>query len=272
MIDLVSSRLTRSVVYAKANGEPMKSVRIGLIGDHDPAVVAHRAIPRALELAAREVDRDLDVAWVGTSALGPDVPSQLGGFAALWCVPGSPYANTEGALAAIRFAREGGRPFLGTCGGFQHALLEYVRNVLGHRRAEHAETSPGADMPLIAPLSCSLVEKSGEIHFAEGSRLRAIYGTATAQEHYHCNYGLNPAYEDLLKGTALFASGWDQAGEVRAVELEGHPFFIATLFQPERAALRGIAPPLVNAFVKAAAAWSETASHEHSVGKVSGKQ
>jgi CTP synthase (UTP-ammonia lyase) len=43
----------------------------------------------------------------------------------------------------------------------------------------------------------------------------------------------------------------DEDDEVRAIELDGHPFFVATLFQPERAALRGRLPPLVGAFVRA---------------------
>jgi CTP synthase (UTP-ammonia lyase) len=236
----------------------MKAVRIGLVGDYDPTVIAHRAIPEALALAGKHLGRALEVTWVPTAELGPDVPAQLAGFAAIWCVPASPYANTDGALAAIRFARESGRPFLGTCGGFQHALLEYARQVLGHRHADHAETHPEAGMPLIARLSCSLVEKSGRIVFQEGSRLRAIYGAPEAEESYHCNYGLNPAYEGLLKGGALRVSGRDQAGEVRAVELDEHPFFLATLFQPERAALRGRAHPLVNAYAAAAVARAET--------------
>src|SRR5262245_31186463 len=235
----------------------MKTVRIGLIGDYDPEVPAHRAIAPALHLAAQRTGVPLEPVWVPTSSLGGDVPGQLADFAALWCVPASPYANTDGALAAIRFARESGRPFLGTCGGFQHALLEYARHVLGHRQAEHAETCPDASLPLIARLACSLVEKPGRIVFQEGSRLRAIYGVPEAEEQYHCNYGLNPAYEGLLSGGALRVSGRDQAGEARAVELDRHPFFLATLFQPERAALRGLAHPLINAYAAAAVVRAE---------------
>jgi CTP synthase (UTP-ammonia lyase) len=229
------------------------SLRLALIGDHNPEVIAHRAIPAALRLAAAHANAPVEPAWVGTATLGDDVPAQLASFDGIWCVPASPYANTAGALAAIRFARESGRPFLGTCGGFQHALLEFARNVMGLHAAEHAETWPDAEMPLIAPLSCSLVERTGAIRFTEGSRLRGIYGTAEAEEGYHCNYGLNPRYERLLAGSPLRVCGRDEAGEVRAVELEGHPFFFATLFQPERAGLRGVAHPLVNAFVTAAA-------------------
>jgi CTP synthase (UTP-ammonia lyase) len=238
----------------------MGTIRIGLIGDFDPSVVAHRAIPEALALAAGQLGRRVEATWVHTATIGKDVLARLADFAGLWCVPASPYASTEGALAAIRLARETCVPFLGTCGGFQHALLEYARNVLGHPEAEHAETCPDAPMPLISRLSCSLVGRTGTVTFREGSRLKGIYGAPQAEEPYHCNYGLNPGYEDLLAGTALRVSARDEAGEVRAVELEAHPFFIATLFQPERAALWGVAHPLVNACVAAAAARADAPS------------
>jgi CTP synthase (UTP-ammonia lyase) len=230
----------------------MNPLRIALIGDYQPAVIAHQAIPEALRLAAAHAGRAVEPVWVGTATLGEDVPAQLAPFDGIWCVPASPYANTAGALEAIRFARESGRPYLGTCGGFQHALLEFARNVLGRNDADHAETRPDAALPLIAPLSCSLVERTGAVLFPEGSRLRGIYGVAEAEEGYHCNYGLNPRYATLLEGSPLRVCGRDRAGEVRAVELDGHPFYFATLFQPERAALRGAAHPLVNAFAAAA--------------------
>jgi CTP synthase (UTP-ammonia lyase) len=229
----------------------MRPHRIALIGDFNPEVTAHRAIPPAINLAAAAAGHRVDGVWVETRTLGSDVPRRLADFHAVWCVPASPYANTEGALAAIRFARESGRPFLGTCGGFQHALLEYAHNVLRLRDADHAETNPDAALPLIAPLSCSLVEKSGTITFLEGSRLRSIYGEAEAEESYHCNYGLNPRHETLFREGALHICGRDQAGEARAVELADHPFFIATLYQPERRALQGKTHPLLNAFVAA---------------------
>jgi len=62
----------------------------------------------------------------------------------IWCVPGSPYANESAVIGAIRWARESGIPFLGTCGGFQHAVLEFARNVMGLSAAEHAATAAAA--------------------------------------------------------------------------------------------------------------------------------
>ncbi len=227
-------------------------LRVALVGDPDPAVPAHRAIPVALRLAADRTGVAVEPDWLPTPVLVGDVPARLADFAAVWCVPASPYANTAGALAAVRRARESGTPFLGTCGGFQHALLEFARNVLGRADAGHAELDPDAAVPLIAPLACSLVEQTGRVHFTDGSRLREIYGVDSADEPYRCRYGLNPKYERLFAETPLRVAARDGAGEVRAVELVGHPFFVATLYQPERAALRGAGHPLVEAFVAAA--------------------
>jgi CTP synthase (UTP-ammonia lyase) len=229
------------------------TLHVALVGDFDASVVAHLAIPKALNLASRQHAVEVQPLWVHTSSILPVVDAQFEGFDGIWCVPASPYANTLGALAAIRYARENGRPFLGTCGGFQHALLEYARNVCGMAEAEHAETNPDAALQLIAPLACPLVERSDEILLADGGQFRRAYGQARITECYHCSYGLNREYESLIFRDGLRATAHDRNGEVRGVELAGHPFFVAALFQPERRALTGEVPPLVAAFVAAMA-------------------
>jgi CTP synthase (UTP-ammonia lyase) len=132
-------------------------------------------------------------------------------------------------------------------------MLEYAQAVWGID-ATHAETNPEAEDPVIAPLVCSLVEVRGGLKFEPGSRLRTIYGRDSANEEYHCNYGFNPRYADRLQSGPLKIAARDDEGSVRAVELDDHPFFTGTLFQPERAALREQLPPLVKAFVRAVVA------------------
>jgi CTP synthase (UTP-ammonia lyase) len=224
-----------------------RGLRVALVGDFDPSVVAHQAIPKALKLAG-----GAEGVWVHTTSIS-SVDEQFASFDGIWCVPASPYANTEGALDAIRYARERGRPFLGTCGGFQHALLEYAHNACGISEAQHAEIDPDAALPLIAPLACSLVEQTEEILLTEEGRLRQAYGLPRIIEGYHCSYGLNPEYASLVLRDGLTATAHDRNGEVRGVELAGHPFYVAVLFQPERRALQGEVPPLVAAFVAAMA-------------------
>ena len=179
--------------------------------------------------------------------------TRVSGFSGLWCVPASPYRSMEGALLAIRYARESGVPFLGTCGGFQHAVIEYARNVLGWADAEHAETAPDAARAVISLLECPLVETSGVVRFVPGSRIATAYGAPEAREGYRCRYGLNAEFRSALLAAPLRATAEDEDGEVRAVELDGHPFFVATLFQPERASLAGKSAPLAVALVRACA-------------------
>ncbi|MDY0884656.1 hypothetical protein ACFPL7_03440 [Dongia soli] len=245
-------------------------LRIALIGDHNPAKEAHQGIPLSLAMAGTMLGTEIGFSWIGTETVPEartDAAALLANYDGIWCVPGSPYRSMEGALAAIRTARETRLPFLGTCGGFQHALIDYIREVLDQRAADHAESNPEAEMPVIAPLACSLKGATGTINFTPGSRLAEIFGRTSTVERYHCSYGFNPAYRALIDGGVarggLRFTGFDPAGEPRAFELgtrtidrnigsNGHPFFIATLFQPERAALRGEHHPLIAAFAAAA--------------------
>ena len=227
------------------------SLQIGLIGDRDDAVVAHRAIPLALGMAAEACGVAIAPVWLPTERIGD--AAALAEFDGLWCVPGSPYRDMDGALAAIRMARERHVPFLGTCGGFQHAIVEYARHVLGWADAEHAETAPQASRPVIVSLACALVEVSDALQLTPGSRLARAYGATAIVEGYHCSYGLSPDVRQALAGGPLRINAVDAVGDVRGVELDAHPFFVATLFQHERAALQGRLPPVVRAFVQAAA-------------------
>jgi CTP synthase (UTP-ammonia lyase) len=225
------------------------AIRIALIGDYDPQVTAHQAIPVALGLVAEHLNRTVQFEWLPTEQIHADTP--LGEFDGFWCVPASPYKSEDGALRAIRFAREQQRPFLGTCGGFQHAVLEFSRNVLGWVDAVHGETSPESERAVLTPLTCSLVEAVDSIYLVPRSLIAKAYETSQIREGYRCRFGVNPLFEQQLLSDRLHAVGHDSSGDLRAIELKDHRFFVATLFQPERAALKGQMPPLVRAFVEA---------------------
>jgi CTP synthase (UTP-ammonia lyase) len=219
-------------------------IRIGLIGDFNEQQRAHQAIPRALQATSSEVE----TAWIPTDSAG-DAQS-LGGFDGFWCVPGIPYRNADGAMRAIRHARITRTPFLGTSAGFQYAILEYARDVLGLSEADHQKTNPRSALPLISPLSCALAGVKARVRFMDGSHLRRAYGAPESIEEYHCSFGLNGRYRRLLEGKDLCVTAVDDQHEIRAIELDGHPFFVATLFQPE---MRDGVSPLVDAFVKCCA-------------------
>ena len=217
-------------------------IRMGLIGEFNEQQKAHHAIPAALAAVS---DGKVETTWVSTDSVG-DAKS-LTEFDGLWCVPGMPYRSADGALTAIRIARSQRIPFLGTSAGFQYALIEYARNVLGFVDADHQKLNPTASMPLISPLGCALAGVKARVRLTDGSLIRNAYRTPESIEEYHCSFGLNGRYRRLLESGSLCVAAIDDQHDVRAVELDGHPFFVATLFQPE---MRADGSPLVEAFVK----------------------
>jgi len=230
----------------------MKPRRIALIGERNLSHRSHQGIEASLVLFRRDVDPQLEFTWIATNGITPDsVESVLRDCTGLWCTPGSPYANTAGALLAIRHARIGRKTFLGTCGGFQHALMEYAQNVLG-RPAEHAEMNPAAGSPLIMKLSCSLVGTTGRIIATDPERFAALLGGRESTEEFHCNYGFNDDLAGIFQDSGLKFVAHDAEGQLRAFRLDDHPFYVGTLFQPERRALLGALHPLVRAFFFAA--------------------
>jgi CTP synthase (UTP-ammonia lyase) len=223
--------------------------RVALVGDRSANVRAHTRIPVIIDALLAREGIALDPYWIAT----PDADGcDLTGFDAIWMTPGSPYESFAGAIAAIRTARERGIPFLGTCGGFQHALVEYARDVCGLAGVEHAEVNPDAAECLIVPLECSLMGHEEAVMIVPGTLAAKVSGPGRRTERHHCNYGLNQDYLEALTEGGLRFSGFDDSGNVRVMELPGHPFFMGTLFQPELQGNDTQPHPIIRAFAAAA--------------------
>jgi CTP synthase (UTP-ammonia lyase) len=172
-------------------------------------------------------------------------------------------------LKGIEFARRCDWPFLGTCGGFQYALIEFSRNVLGIADADTAENNSGSKNIVIYPVACAVPNRLGdapklsgmvpEIRLRPGSYLQSFYGKdkEIVSEEFFCNFEVNPEYEwaTMEAGFPVVARGAN--GEIRAIESPTHRFFIATLFQPQLSSTETNPHPVILAFVKAAADWGK---------------
>jgi CTP synthase (UTP-ammonia lyase) len=223
--------------------------KIAILGEYNVDFPPHRATDAAILHSNRQLGQDVKADWVSTANI--DI-SMMNEYSAIWVAPGSPYKNMEKTLEAIRYARENNVPCLGTCGGFQHMVIEYARNVLGYTDAQHAEYDPYASNLFISSLACSLAGKEMNLRFVAGSRIAEIYGALEAKEHYYCNFGVNPDVVPLLEDGMLQIVGSDSEGEVRVLELSAHPFFMATLFVPQTRSRPERPHPLVTSFLKAA--------------------
>jgi CTP synthase (UTP-ammonia lyase) len=236
-------------------------LRIAIVGDYVASFEPHPATDAAIKHAAHGCQKTVEPTWVGTESL-VDSTEQLEQYDAIWSAPGSPYRSFDGALNAITFARENKVPFLATCGGCQHTLIEYARNVMDFTDAAHAELNPVATTLFVTPLSCSIAGKVMEIQITPKSLIHRIYGDTAASERYYCHFGLNPEFHQPIHDAGLRVVAVDNDQDARAFEIPGHPFYVATLFVPQTNSAFSKPHPIIVAFVEAAARYRATRAAE----------
>jgi CTP synthase (UTP-ammonia lyase) len=221
-------------------------VKILALGDRDPAFVTHRELDAAFELMPAGVE----CSWTGTDTpQARDLESADG----VWLLPGTPYRDDAAAYAAIEHCRVSGTPFLGTCGGFQYACVGLARSLAGIEGAAHAESDPDTGQLVIVPLRCSLYGEHRQVEPVPGTLLARICGDQPFAGFHWCGYGLDPGAEAQLQAAGVVLSARAQDAGVEAIELPGHPFFVATAFQPQAGTSEsGTLHPLITALLTAA--------------------
>jgi CTP synthase (UTP-ammonia lyase) len=219
---------------------------IALLGDFDPNLFTHRELGNAVAL----LPDDIEVRWVASEDARAETLEDNDG---LWVFPGSPYRDDDAVDAAIAWALRSRTPFLGTCSGFQYACVVLARELAGIAGARHAERDPGAPDPVVIPLACSLVGQEREVQCVPGTRLAALLGSEPFTGFHWCGYGLADSFIDRLVAAGVVVSAHAPDAGVEAIELSDHPFFMATLFQPQVGS-RADRPlhPLILAFLDAA--------------------
>jgi CTP synthase (UTP-ammonia lyase) len=242
----------------------MVRLRIGLVGDFDREKRSHWATEAALFHAAARVGVTVEPSWRATASIHEvGAAARLGDVDGIWGAPGSPYVSMPGALSAIRHARERNVPYLGTCAGFQYALVEFTRGVLGIADADSAENGASSDNIVITPVDCPVPRAQRSQPALAGLGLaRPVPGTVLAElcegaelrEEYFCNFETNPAYQARWEAAGLRVAARGPAGEMRAFELPQKRFFVATLFQPQLSSSHERPHPVVEGFLRACAA------------------
>lgn len=208
------------------------SIKIGVIGDYDGRP-SHVATNEAIRHCALYLGIEQETQWLATDSLDNSSELNISSFDAFWCAPGSPYNSTQGAMNGIQFAREYNYPFIGTCGGFQHVVLEFARDVLGVSEVRNIDFDPYTAKHFISALSCSLIGEIRTIYLTANTKAATVYGTVSSEEKYNCNFGLNDQFKNQIVTNGFVVSGADQMGDTRILELPQKDFFVATLFQPQ---------------------------------------
>ena len=222
--------------------------KLAIIGDFNPDSKSHQATNAAIAHSSQLLKTSLSYEWIPTENIDENFKEIVQTYNGFWIAPGSPYKNMQAVLRIIEYARLHSIPTLGTCGGFQHMTIEFVRNVLKVSDAQHAEYDPFAKNLVITPLTCQIKGHTLEIEIIDkSSKVFAIYRTEKILGKYYCSFGLESQYQQAIENCGFKAVGIDNHKEVRILELKNHPFFIATLFMPQDNSSEDQPNPLVTA-------------------------
>jgi CTP synthase len=238
-------------------------VRIALVGKYVQLHDAYLSVTEALKHACIHHGVELEVDWVDSEA--PDLAAHLEEADGILIPGGFGSRGIEGKVAAARFARERGVPYLGICLGMQIAVVEWARHMCGMEGANSSEFDPETPYPVIdlLPEQRQIEERGGTmrlgadpVHLVPGTRAHAAYAEQPViyERHRH-RYEVNPALRPRLEEAGLVVCGTSPDGRlVEIIELRDHPFFCASQFHPEFKS-RPLRPqPLFREFVGAAVA------------------
>ncbi|SCY13989.1 CTP synthase C-terminal region-related (seleno)protein [Desulfoluna spongiiphila] len=223
--------------------------KIAVIGEYYENFDPHTSLNKALDYLNDEYDFEYE--WIDTESIEKEKDQILKKYAGIWSAPGSPFKSFDGALYAITYARLNDIPHLGTCAGFQHAVIELARNILGIEEAQHEEYDSQSSSLFVNKLVCSLAGKSMDVYLKKNTLAHKLYGCNETKENYYCNFSINPEFKQHLAHPQIAVSGVDQDDEIRIIEIPSNNFFLITLFVPQTKSLPGSPHPIINGFVNA---------------------
>ena len=240
-------------------------VEIALVGKYTQLHDAYLSVVEALFHAGTGLGAVVQIRWVESEAVtDATAPQLLGGCAGILVPGGFGDRGIEGMIAAARYARTQGIPYLGICLGMQIACIEFARHVLGWTDAHSAEFAPDTAHPVIhlMPDQQDVTEKGGTMRLgrypcmlAQGSRARALYGEAEIFERHRHRYEFNNDYRAAFQAHGMALAGTSPDGRlVELIELPDHPWFVAAQFHPEFLSRPNRPHPLFRGFVQAALA------------------
>jgi len=239
----------RDIVTRDTQGE----VDIALVGKY-ALEDAYISIHEALKHAGLEKQVDVNVQWVDADEMADEHEERLRTADGVVVPGGFGARGTRGKIDAVRYAREHDVPFLGLCLGFQLAVVDHARNVVGLEGAHSAEIDQETPHPVIdlLPEQYDLEDLGGTMRLGahvteidEGTLAEDVYGATECTERHRHRYEVNPEYIDRLTEDDLTFSG-HAGNRMEIVEREDHPFFLGTQFHPEfRSRPSRASPPFV---------------------------
>ncbi len=244
--------------------ETTETVEIALVGKYG-LEDAYLSVHEALKHAGQQLGVEIKRTWIHSEELADGYGGQLDDVDGIIVPGGFGARGTEGKIEAVRYAREHDVPYLGLCLGFQMAVIEYARHVVGLGGAHSTEINEGTPHPVIdiLPEQYEIDDLGGtmrlgthETDIEPGTLAAKLYGDHSAERHRH-RYEVNPEYIDRLTDAGLVFSG-RSGHRMEILELPEHPYFVGTQFHPEFSSRPGDASPPFVGLVEATRQQRET--------------
>jgi len=240
-----------------------KTVDIALVGKYISLHDAYISVVEALKHAGIANDAEVHIKWVDSETVTEENVHEILSDVTGILVPGGfGDRGIDGKIVAIKYAREHKIPFLGLCLGMQLSIVEYARNVLGYEDAHSVELDPQTTHPVIhlMPDQDGIEDIGGTLRLGsypcvldKASKAYRVYGQETIHERHRHRYEVNNDYRNVLAEHGMKLSGISPDGRiVEMIELEEHPWFVATQAHPELKSRPNRPHPLFKGFVQAA--------------------
>ncbi|MGB5306911.1 MAG: CTP synthase [Gammaproteobacteria bacterium] len=250
-------------------------VTIAMVGKYVDLTESYKSLSEALIHAGIHTHTEVSIRYVDSENIETRGTALLEGADAILVPGGFGERGVEGKIAAVRYAREQGVPYLGICLGMQVAVIEFARHVAGLDGAHSTEFEKGAVHPVIAlitewsradggveqrnedsDLGGSMRLGAQSCQLAPGSLARRTYGADVIEERHRHRYEFNNHYRQPLEDAGLRLSGVSLDGQlVEVVEISDHPWFFACQFHPEFTSTPRDGHPLFTGFINAASAY-----------------
>ncbi len=242
---------------------PNKEVNIALVGKYVALHDAYLSVVEALKAAGGAHRTKINITWVDSELIKKsNVNKILKGVNGIIVPGGFGHRGVEGMIYAAEYARTKKIPYLGICLGMQVSIIEFARNVLMLKDANSAEFVSNTSNPVIhlLPEQVGVEDIGGTLRLGsypcvldKSSKIYKLFGKEKIDERHRHRYEVNNDYRDLYKKNGMILSGLSPNGNiVEMIELQKHPFYVATQSHPELKSRPNRPHPLFNGFVEAA--------------------
>ncbi|MEK9541927.1 MAG: CTP synthase [Luminiphilus sp.] len=259
-------------VVEREFSETQGTVKVGMVGKYVDLADAYKSLNEALDHAGLQTLAKVEIEYIDSEELESQGTGLLTHLDAILVPGGFGDRGIEGKIAAVRYARENGVPFLGICLGMHMAMIEYGRNVCGLEGAHSSEMVRDTPHPVVALITewqdaDGSLERRDEhsdlggtmrlgaqtCHLVEGTLAHSVYGADEIRERHRHRYEINNNYVPQIEAAGLRVCGWSQDRElVEMVELPTHPWFLACQFHPEFTSRPRGGHPLFTSYIEAA--------------------